>query len=122
VVFIALLWVLGGYINTMSNVLAPRLVPPQVGWGPGPWLTCTWYACVGCACICFVPVPGGFHPGVRLLCICSALDKHFDLPVWLQLKGAAAGMMAIAYQVAHFVGLATATLVCWLMFGSIGVE
>jgi hypothetical protein len=59
------------------------------------------------------------------LCACTVsahLHLYFDLHGWLQLKGAAAGMMAIAYQVAHFVGLATATLVCWLMFGSIGLE
>jgi DNA-directed RNA polymerase len=40
VVFVAAVWVLGGYINTMANVLAPKLVPPQVrslaGEG-GPW-------------------------------------------------------------------------------------
>jgi hypothetical protein len=32
VLFVTLMWVMGGYINTMSNVLAPRMVPPQVGW------------------------------------------------------------------------------------------
>ena len=118
-VFIALLWVLGGYINTMSNVLAPRLVPPQVGWGSSPRLACM-PASAGPAYV--VPAPSVIHAVVRLLCICPPLHLSFDPPAWLQFKGAAAGMMAIAYQVAHFVGLATATLVCWLMFGSIGVE
>lgn len=30
--------------------------------------------------------------------------------------------MAIAYQAAHFLGLAIATLTAFLMFGSIGVD
>lgn len=30
VCFIALVWTVGGYINTMANVLAPRLVPPHL--------------------------------------------------------------------------------------------
>jgi predicted MFS family arabinose efflux permease len=64
VVFVAAVWVLGGYINTMANVLAPKLVPPQ-------------------------------------------------------LKSAAAGNMAIAYQLAHFLGLGIATMVALLMYGSI---
>ncbi|KAL4440645.1 hypothetical protein ABPG77_000354 [Micractinium sp. CCAP 211/92] len=67
VLLVAAVWLLGGYINTMANMMAPRLVPPQ-------------------------------------------------------LKGAAAGAMAIAYQVAHFVGLAAATLLVYLMFGHIGVD
>lgn len=67
VLFVTMIWVLGGYINTMSNMLAPKLVPPQ-------------------------------------------------------LKGTAAGLMAIAYQAAHFLGLAIATLTAFLMFGSIGVD
>lgn len=36
-----------------------------------------------------------------------------------QLKSAAAGNMAIAYQLAHFLGLGIATLVALLMYGSI---
>jgi hypothetical protein len=67
VVFIAVLWLMGGYINTMSNMLAPRLAPAH-------------------------------------------------------LKSNAAGMMALAYQMAHFVGLACATLLVFLLYGKIGVE
>ena len=33
VAFVAMLWTAGGYVNTMSNMLAPKLVPPQVGVG-----------------------------------------------------------------------------------------
>lgn len=79
------------------------------------------HACICWACICCASPPALSI----LLCACTVsahLHLYFDLHGWLQLKGAAAGMMAIAYQVAHFVGLATATLVCWLMFGSIGLE
>lgn len=65
VLFVTLMWVMGGYINTMSNVLAPKMVPPQ-------------------------------------------------------LKSAAAGLMAIAFQVAHFLGLAVATLAALLMYGHVG--
>jgi hypothetical protein len=36
-----------------------------------------------------------------------------------QLKSAAAGNMAIAYQLAHFLGLGIATMVALLMYGSI---
>ncbi|KAL4457583.1 hypothetical protein ABPG75_012448 [Micractinium tetrahymenae] len=67
VLVVAAIWLLGGYINTMANMMAPRLVPPQ-------------------------------------------------------LKGAAAGAMAIAYQAAHFVGLSVATLLVYLMYGTIGVD
>ncbi|KAI7843994.1 hypothetical protein COHA_002532 [Chlorella ohadii] len=67
VIFICVLWLMGGYINTMSNMLAPRLAPAH-------------------------------------------------------LKSNAAGMMALAYQVAHFVGLACATLLVFLLYGKIGVE
>lgn len=38
VLLVAAVWVLGGYINTMSNMMAPRLVPPQVR--PRPGLPC----------------------------------------------------------------------------------
>lgn len=43
-------------------------------------------------------------------------------PPCLQLKGAAAGVMALSYQVAHVVGLAAATLLVYLLFGEIRVH
>lgn len=67
VAFIAGVWVLGGYINTQANLMAPKLVPSRR-------------------------------------------------------KGKAAGLMAIAYQTAHFVGLALATLLAALLYGHIGLD
>ena len=64
VVFIAFLWLIGGWINTNANLLAPKMVPGE-------------------------------------------------------LKGTAAAFMAIAYQTAHFVGLALAAGVALLLFGNI---
>ncbi len=54
------------YVNTMANLLAPRLVQPH-------------------------------------------------------LKATAAGLMAICYQTAHFLGLVIATVAALLMYGHIGV-
>ncbi len=50
----------------------------------------------------------------------SAADIVCDPPGFLQLKSAAAGLMAIAFQVAHFLGLAVATLAALLMYGHVG--
>ncbi len=55
------------YINTMANMLAPRLVQPH-------------------------------------------------------LKATAAGLMAITYQTAHFLGLVIATMAAILLYGDIGVK
>lgn len=59
---VCVLWLLGGWSNTSVNLLAPRLVPPE-------------------------------------------------------LKGTAAAYMAIAYQTAHFLGLAVAVCLALLLYG-----
>lgn len=40
----------------------------------------------------------------------------------LQLKGTAAALMALCYQSAHIVGLSLATLLVYLLYGTIDVE
>lgn len=62
--FVSGLWLVGGWLNTSANLLAPRLVPSE-------------------------------------------------------LKGTAAAYMAIAYQSAHFLGLAVAVCLALLMYGDI---
>ena len=62
VVYIALMWLAGGYVNTTAYMVAPRMVRPQF-------------------------------------------------------KGTAAGLMAITYQLGHFVGLTLAAALVRLMYG-----
>lgn len=64
VIFISFLWLIGGWVNTNANLLAPKLVPSE-------------------------------------------------------LKGTAAAFMAIAYQSAHFTGLALAAGIALILYGDI---
>lgn len=54
-------------------------------------------------------------------CASGPLQANLMAPklVPARLKGRAAGMMAIAYQTAHFVGLTLATLLAVLLYGDI---
>lgn len=110
VTFICAVWLLGGYINTMANIISPRLVPPHVShvvWRPAapPPLLCLQTLCKSSFAAAEIRAPPCTPPRPPP-----------------QLKGSAAGVMAIAYQVAHFLGLALATLLVYLLYGKIGVE
>lgn len=85
---------------------------------------------LGCRLTCPYPTPRSLPvPYLTLLCpcppppiLCPYPAPPSPPPPLAQLKGAAAGAMAIAYQAAHFVGLAAATLLVYLMYGTIGVD
>ena len=61
---------------------------------------------------------------LQAACARLAPFAHAHLPCLLplQLKTAAMGAMAIVYQAAHFVGLAAATLLVYLLYGEIRPE
>lgn len=105
---------LGGYINTICNMLAPRMVPAQVllgcGWGGELWMRVG--ACRGSS---LTPFARAAHPPLRNRA-CHLTLHH------MQLKGQAAALMALCYQSAHIVGLALATLLVYLLYGTIDVE
>lgn len=67
VLYVCLMWMASGYVNTAANMHAPHMVPSH-------------------------------------------------------LKSIAAGMMAITYQIGHFIGLSLAVVLVWLLYGKIGVH